>query len=153
MRVPLLLLLGAALVMRRSAAWPAPLPGPLVVTSRYGARGAVTLPDGTVKAAGWHAGIDLRAAVGTPLRSVMAGVVSSVEDGRAGLIVRVTSPAGRVSYVHLDRADVRVGQPVAAGQLLGTTGQSGGVAPHLHLEWRPTGATAAADPAPLLGVA
>jgi murein DD-endopeptidase MepM/ murein hydrolase activator NlpD len=123
----------------------------LVVTSPYGPRGPVRLPDGAVKPAGFHHGIDFRAAVGTPTFAVGDGVVESVERGAAGLIVRLRLDAGeRVSYVHLDDTRLRNGVRVRAGEQIATTGDSGGVAPHLHLEVRAAGASHGTDPSPYL---
>lgn len=128
---------------------PTPIPPPLVVTSPFGPRGAITLPDGTVKPPGFHAGVDLRAAVGTPLRAPLAGRVESIETGAAGLILRLrTSDGARWSFVHLADAFGPVGRSVAAGEVIGATGSSGGVAPHLHVERRAPGATSASDPLP-----
>jgi murein DD-endopeptidase MepM/ murein hydrolase activator NlpD len=147
--------LGVLAVLASSRRWAPVLATPLVVTSRFGPRGAITTPDGRVLPPGFHSGIDLRAAVGTPLFSPVDGVVLAVESGSAGRILRIEdADGGRVSLVHLDRIDVARGERVSAGQLVGATGNSGGVAPHLHLEYRPAPwrTSSAVDPAPLLGV-
>ena len=96
-----------------------------------------------------HCGVDLAAALGAPVYAVADGVVERVErdaadGGRAGRFVRIGHLEGAVvtRYIHLStiRRDLRPGQPVAAGELLGTVGRSGVAEnfPHLHfgLSWR-----------------
>jgi murein DD-endopeptidase MepM/ murein hydrolase activator NlpD len=131
----------------------------LKVTSSFGARGRVTThPDGsqTVDAADvtFHGGLDLRAAVGTPIVAVDDAVVESIERAAGvGLILRIRLDGRRerVSYMHLADVVVQRGERVAGGSLLGHTGDGdGAVAPHLHLEVKPEGATSSVDPLPYL---
>ncbi len=102
-----------------------------------------------------HAGIDIFAKRGTPVRSVTAGVVADVrESGLGGRQVWVIGPAReRYYYAHLDSwaEGLARGQIVQAGDLLGYVGDSGnaqGTPPHLH--WGIYGADGARDPLPLL---
>lgn len=102
-----------------------------------------------------HAGVDIFAKRGTPVRSVTRGVVVAVRDtGLGGRQVWVVGPAReRYYYAHLDdwRAGLREGEVVARGDLLGyvgTTGNAAGTPPHLH--WGIYGANGAYDPLPLL---
>lgn len=102
-----------------------------------------------------HAGVDIFASRGTPVRSVTRGVVVAVRDtGLGGRQVWVVGPAReRYYYAHLDdwRAGLREGEVVAPGDLLGyvgTTGNAAGTPPHLH--WGIYGANGAYDPLPLL---
>ena len=76
--------------------------------------------------------------------------MDSVELGTvAGNIIRLQTRHGRVSLMHLDRVDVRIGQRVAAGQVIGATGATGRITgAHLHIEVKPPGAAGAVDPAP-----
>ncbi|MFD2470415.1 M23 family metallopeptidase [Amycolatopsis silviterrae] len=97
-----------------------------VITSNYGARWGTT-----------HYGLDVANAIGTPVRTPLAGTV--LEAGPAsgfGLWVRVRHEDGTVTvYGHLNRYSVAAGQRVAAGQVIaevGNRGQSTG--PHLHFE-------------------
>lgn len=98
-----------------------------------------------------HKGVDLFAPAGTPVLSAVYGRVLRVIDGReggtsslkrAGLFVDVRGIDGRIyRYLHLSRADVREGQPVRAGEALGTVSRAGesGVEhsdPHIHFEIR-----------------
>lgn len=83
-----------------------------------------------------HAGIDLRAPAGAPIRAAADGTVvfSGWAGARAGNVVRVRQDDGRVAgYAHASRTLVEPGERVSRGQrlaLVGSTGRSTG--PHLH---------------------
>lgn len=87
-----------------------------------------------------HEGVDIFARRGTPVVSMVDGVV--VELGRdvyGGNVVRVLGRDRRIYYyAHLDRfAALALGAPVARGQELGAVGNTGNAvssSPHLHLE-------------------
>lgn len=99
-----------------------------------------------------HAGIDLGAPKGTPVRAVRSGtVVDLAPDGRRkgyGNTVYIRHDDGTASlYAHLDRwaPSLRRGQRVEQGQTIGAVGttekghrheatQTKPMAPHLHLE-------------------
>jgi murein DD-endopeptidase MepM/ murein hydrolase activator NlpD len=113
----------------------APLPN-MHVTDAFGPR---TKP--TPKASHDHKGVDLRAAVGTPVAAMAAGKVTRVTDsGTEGYGKRVEIEHGdgsKTTYAHLSAFAVKVGDTVGAGQVIaksGNTGESNG--PHLHLEIR-----------------
>jgi murein DD-endopeptidase MepM/ murein hydrolase activator NlpD len=122
-----------------------------VVTSEYGQRGPVRLPNGTTKPAGFHPGIDLRAAVGTPCLAVGDGVIESVEQGAAGLVLRLRLTTGeRASYIHLSAVRAGLRTAVRGGTVIALSGESGGVDPHLHFEVRAAGASGGTNPRPYL---
>jgi murein DD-endopeptidase MepM/ murein hydrolase activator NlpD len=85
-----------------------------------------------------HQGIDIFAPCGTPIHSATDGVVFTVgTNSLGGQIVRVLGPGGYWHYyAHLSRfADVKEGQRVAAGTVLGYVGDTGnakGTPCHLH---------------------
>lgn len=85
-----------------------------------------------------HQGIDIFAPRGAAVISTTRGIVSRVgENSLGGTVVWVLGPAGdRHYYAHLDSvADIRSGQRVVAGDVLGTVGTTGnarGTPPHLH---------------------
>ena len=86
-----------------------------------------------------HAGVDIAAAVGTPVRAAAEGTVLAVyEDDLLGQTVTVGHAGGWVThYANLDPAVlVRAGETVGAGQELGAVGTSAllevGSEPHLH---------------------
>ncbi|AKT50115.1 M23 family metallopeptidase [Arsenicicoccus sp. oral taxon 190] len=112
------------------------------LTSRFGPRWG-----------GSHHGLDFACPVGTPVRSIGAGVVTAVASGHAvyGTYVDIRHTDGSLArYGHLSRADVAVGATLTAGQVLGLSGNSGrSTGPHLHLEIHPKGdpnLSDAADP-------
>jgi murein DD-endopeptidase MepM/ murein hydrolase activator NlpD len=76
-----------------------------------------------------HAGIDIFARRGTPVRSATAGVIADVRDGGlGGRQVWVIGPAReRYYYAHLENwaEGLARGQVVQAGDLLGQVGDSG----------------------------
>lgn len=102
-----------------------------------------------------HAGVDIFAARGTPVRSATPGIISNIrESGLGGRQVWVHGPAGeRYYYAHLEgwRDGLATGEVVETGTVLGYVGDSGnanGTPPHLH--WGIYGAHGAYDPLPLL---
>ncbi|AUT03687.1 peptidase [Nostoc sp. CENA543] len=89
----------------------------------------------------FHSGVDLLAAVGTPVEAIAPGaVVFAQNQGTYGNLVIINHNGGMQSrYAHLDTIQVKVGQQVSKGQLLGTvgtTGQPTGKQSHLHFEIR-----------------
>ncbi len=82
-----------------------------------------------------HAGFDWAAPRGTPVVAANAGRVALVaEHFFAGRLVVLDHGQGLFTYYfHLDEARVAAGEPVAAGQPIGTVGQTGrATGPHLH---------------------
>jgi murein DD-endopeptidase MepM/ murein hydrolase activator NlpD len=103
-------------------------------------------------AAGQHRGVDVGAAVGTPVTAAVAGHVRFAGlVGSSGVTVSVRSADGRfdTSYLHLSTAAVRAGQAVGAGERIGAVGTSGRpstTAPHLHFGVRDAGTRRYRDP-------
>jgi murein DD-endopeptidase MepM/ murein hydrolase activator NlpD len=87
----------------------------------------------------FHAGIDIAAPVGTPVRPVAAGrVIFSGSYQGFGRIVAIQHGKHMSSlYAHFDDLRVAVGQLVHRGTVLGVVGSSGkSTGPHLHFEVR-----------------
>lgn len=94
------------------------------------------------RATGGHGGVDFSVPIGTPVRAPANGVVENVNNlgNRSyGLYVTIRHPDGSLSYyAHLSGANVRPGQTVTAGTVIGASGSSGNSSgPHLHFEVRP----------------
>jgi murein DD-endopeptidase MepM/ murein hydrolase activator NlpD len=90
---------------------------------------------------GTHNGIDFRASRGTPVKSVLEGVVKGVgnTDSQKGCYsygkwVLIEHPNGLSSmYAHLDLIKVAPGEQVGSGSVIGYSGQTGyATGPHLH---------------------
>jgi murein DD-endopeptidase MepM/ murein hydrolase activator NlpD len=86
-----------------------------------------------------HRGVDYGAPTGTPVRVVGDGRVEFAgwQNGY-GNVVQVQHDNDRSTlYAHLSRIDVRQGQAVEQGQLIGAVGSTGwSTGPHLHFEFR-----------------
>lgn len=86
-----------------------------------------------------HAGLDIAAPAGTPIRAAAAGRVASAGPrGGYGLTVDVVHGDGTVTrYAHQSQLLVARDQAVAAGQVIGRVGSTGNsTGPHLHFEVR-----------------
>ncbi len=89
-----------------------------------------------------HAGIDMAAPIGTPVKAAGAGIVLSAGwGGGYGNLVQIDHGNGVITrYAHLSQIDTVTGQPISVGTqigLMGTTGASTGS--HLHFETRLNG--------------
>lgn len=89
----------------------------------------------------FHAGIDLRADIGTPVYAPANGVVefSGYNNGGYGQMVVLLHNFGfKTVYAHLMRREaVKAGDVVSKNQLIGYTGNTGAsTGPHLHYEVR-----------------
>ncbi|HEX4955347.1 MAG TPA: M23 family metallopeptidase [Thermoanaerobaculia bacterium] len=123
-----------------------PLPaGSFVLTSGFGPR-----QNRYTEQAEFHAGLDLAALTGTPVRAPadgtvrFAGSVSRREGSswwKLGELVVLDHGGGLTSlYGHLSTIGVRVGQKLRRGEPLGTVGASGwAVSSHLYYEVRRLG--------------
>jgi murein DD-endopeptidase MepM/ murein hydrolase activator NlpD len=150
-----------------------PIVSPLEGTPRLATSGIGEDRDGGARR---HKGLDITGAVGEPVRSVAAGEVTFAgldlpggsshlvmgprqsarwgrrESGPGGLFVCVRHSAEVTScYFHLRRFDVRKGDAIAAGQVIGEVGLSGvhTALPHLHFELHVD--DRACNPLPALG--
>lgn len=101
-----------------------------------------------------HRGIDIAAALGTPVRAAEAGVVSFAGKVGGELYVTIDHGGGlRSTYSWLSALAVRKGDVVARGARIGATGRGhpGASVPHLHLGVRLYGTYV--DPLRFLGPA
>ena len=85
-----------------------------------------------------HTGIDFTASVGTEIYSTGNGVVEKVETKRNGYGKNVVINHGynyKTLYGHMSAFNVRVGQKVKRGDVIGYVGNTGtSTGPHLHYE-------------------
>lgn len=88
-----------------------------------------------------HSGTDVAAASGTPLRAPAAGIVSFAEPDlylTGGTVLLDHGHGVSSAFLHLSRIDVKVGERVAQGAVLGAVGATGrATGPHMHwgLNW------------------
>ena len=86
----------------------------------------------------FHNGMDFTAPIGTEVFATGKGVVTSVVKSQKNLGNYVTIDHGygyTSTYAHLDKINVKKGQRVNRGDVIGLVGNSGlSVAPHLHYE-------------------
>jgi murein DD-endopeptidase MepM/ murein hydrolase activator NlpD len=86
-----------------------------------------------------HTGLDFRASTGDPVRATANGkVVSAGWSGGYGRMVEIDHGNGlSTRYGHLSEINVRVGDPIKIGQVIGEVGSTGrSTGPHLHYETR-----------------
>jgi hypothetical protein len=132
---------GADVTMAAAASGgPAVLPlSRVVLTARFGQSSSLW--------ARCHTGLDFSAGTGTPIRAVLGGkVVSSGWGGAYGQLTKIEARPGlQFWYAHQSSRDVRVGEVVKTGQVIGRVGMTGNTTgPHLHFEVRQRGS--ATDP-------
>lgn len=107
------------------------------ITSEFGSRSPITLPDGTVTSKE-HTGMDFGAMRGTPILSINDGTVVYVRNHSIGLGLHlvVDHGGGILSvYGHTSRIIVKEGDEVKKGQKIAEVGATGySTGNHLHLE-------------------
>ncbi|MGC9362873.1 MAG: M23 family metallopeptidase, partial [Candidatus Syntrophosphaera sp.] len=82
-----------------------------------------------------HQGVDYRAGYGTPVYAVASGTVTASRyAGGWGNEIRIRHNSGMITqYAHLSRRNVRRGQKVVRGQVIGRVGSTGrSTGSHLH---------------------
>ena len=100
-----------------------------------------------------HFGVDVAAATGTPVAAPAPGVVTLAEPDLywEGGLIFIDHGQGLISaLMHLSRVDVKVGDEVAQGDVIGAVGATGRVTGP-HLDWRMYWRSAHVDPALLAG--
>lgn len=121
------------------------------VTSGFGSREQFMTDSGQLSS-GWHPGIDIGAAFGTPIGAAGAGtVIFAGWNGGYGNMVEIDHGNGLTSmYAHMESIAASLGQTVSAGQTIGYVGSTGNsTGPHLHFGLYQDGQ--AIDPSALWG--
>jgi len=101
----------------------------------------------------WHPAIDIAVPYGTPIYAAYDGTVITAEYSRYGFGNHIVTVGGgySVAYAHLSAINVRVGQTITKGQLIGAVGCTGRcTGPHLHFEVRRESDGTAINPLSLL---
>lgn len=86
-----------------------------------------------------HAGLDFRGPIGSPIYAAAKGTVSYVGQRQGyGNVVEISHGNGLMTrYAHMSAFRTSLGQKVAAGQTIGSIGNTGrSTGPHLHFEVR-----------------
>jgi murein DD-endopeptidase MepM/ murein hydrolase activator NlpD len=111
-----------------------PVIGEVEFTSGFGVRS-----DPFLGRPAMHTGLDFRASTGDPVRATANGkVASSGWTGGYGRMVEIDHGNGlSTRYGHLSEINVKVGDAVKIGQVIGAVGSTGrSTGPHLHYETR-----------------
>jgi len=132
-------LIGAARARDTGEAWFAddfawPVKGP--VTGVYGSQ---RILNGVPKRP--HFGVDIAAGEGKPIHAPLGAIVAMAEDDlyfTGGTVILDHGRGVSTSYLHMSRLDVKVGDRLAKGDVIGAVGKTGrATGPHLcwRLNW------------------
>ncbi len=111
-----------------------PVLGEIELSSGFGVRS-----DPFLGRPAMHTGLDFRASTGDPVRATANGrVVSAGWAGGYGRMVEIDHGNGlSTRYGHMSRINVKVGEQINIGQVVGEVGSTGrSTGPHLHYETR-----------------
>jgi murein DD-endopeptidase MepM/ murein hydrolase activator NlpD len=114
-----------------------PVAGDIDMSSGFGVR-----MDPFLRRPAMHTGLDMRGDTGDPVRVTASGRVSIAgREGGYGNMIEVEHGNGLATrYGHLSQIDVKVGQHVRIGEVIGRIGSTGrSTGPHLHYETRVDG--------------
>ena len=120
-------------VEKKMASMPLGKPHSGQITSKFGYR----VNPFTRRGREMHSGIDFRGRMGDPIRVTADGTVTFAGyEGEYGYVVKVRHQHGyETRYAHLVRTQVKKGQRIEAGSVVGLLGNSGrSTGPHLHYE-------------------
>jgi murein DD-endopeptidase MepM/ murein hydrolase activator NlpD len=111
-----------------------PISGDIDLSSGFGIRN-----DPFLGRPAMHTGLDFRSSMGDPVRVTANGRVESAgSNGGYGKMVEIDHGNGfSTRYAHLSEIEVKAGQQVKIGQIIGRVGSTGrSTGPHLHYETR-----------------
>jgi len=111
-----------------------PIEGDIELSSTFGVR-----LDPFLRRPAMHTGLDMRGDTGDPVHATASGKVSIAgREGGYGNLVEIDHGNGFATrYGHLSAIEVKVGQHVRIGQVVGRVGSTGrSTGPHLHYETR-----------------
>lgn len=104
---------------------------------KYTASGYGLRIDPIYKTAKFHNGMDFSANIGTPVYATGDGVIKKAgwQSGYGKIIIVSHGFGYETWYAHLNKYNVRVGQKVVRGEVIGEVGNTGkSTGPHLHYE-------------------
>jgi murein DD-endopeptidase MepM/ murein hydrolase activator NlpD len=111
-----------------------PIMGDIDLSSGFGVRS-----DPFLGRPAMHSGLDFRSETGDPVRATANGTVESAGwHGGYGNMVEIDHGNGfSTRYGHMSKIEVKAGQQVKIGQIIGRVGSTGrSTGPHLHYETR-----------------
>ena len=111
-----------------------PIMGEIDLSSGFGVRS-----DPFLGRPALHSGLDFRSSTGDPVRATANGkVVTSGWQGGYGRMIEIDHGNGLATrYGHLSEINVKVGDLIKIGQVIGAVGSTGrSTGPHLHYETR-----------------
>jgi murein DD-endopeptidase MepM/ murein hydrolase activator NlpD len=111
-----------------------PITGEIDFSSTFGVR-----MDPFLRRPAMHTGLDMRGDTGEPVHATANGKVTVAgREGGYGNMVEIDHGNGfSTRFGHLSAIDVKVGQTVRTGQVVGKIGSTGrSTGPHLHYETR-----------------
>jgi murein DD-endopeptidase MepM/ murein hydrolase activator NlpD len=114
-----------------------PVTGEIDMSSPFGVR-----TDPFLGRPAMHTGIDLRGEIGEAVHATAAGRITIAgREGGYGNMIEINHGNGLATrYGHLSEIDVKVGQMVRIGEVIGKIGSTGrSTGPHLHYETRVDG--------------
>jgi murein DD-endopeptidase MepM/ murein hydrolase activator NlpD len=114
-----------------------PIMGEIDLSSNFGVR-----PDPFLGRPAMHTGLDFRSGTGDPVRATANGTVETAGwNGGYGKMIEIDHGNGfSTRYGHLSEIEVKSGQAVKVGQIIGRVGSTGrSTGPHLHYETRVDG--------------
>ncbi len=110
----------------------------IFITSAFGYRSSVFRGGPGNKE--YHRGVDLRASIGEPVAATASGYVTRVilsKRGYGNMIELKHAFGHRTIYAHLSGVNVKKGDRIYPGMIIGRTGNTGySTGPHLHYEIR-----------------
>jgi hypothetical protein len=106
------------------------------ISGRFGNQRIYMLPDGSGSPKSPHSGMDIAVPQGTPVKAPAAGIVTFAAPDlylTGGTVLLDHGHGVSSNFLHLSRLDVKVGDRVAQGQVIGAVGMTGrATGPHLH---------------------
>jgi murein DD-endopeptidase MepM/ murein hydrolase activator NlpD len=106
------------------------------ISGRFGNQRIYMLPDGSGSPKSPHSGMDIAVPQGTPVKAPAAGVVTFAAPDlylTGGTVLLDHGHGVSSNFLHLSRLDVKAGDRIEQGQVIGAVGATGrATGPHLH---------------------